>query len=71
MPTATLTFRLPEEEDEFRVTQKAAAFQSALRELDDRLRGMTKYGNEAPIGPQGYRDLLHEILTENGVSLWE
>lgn len=43
MPKATLTFQLPEEAAEFRITLNAGELHSALWELKERIRSFLKY----------------------------
>lgn len=44
MPRATLTFALPEEQSEFMQAAGAGELARALSEIDQRLRGILKYG---------------------------
>lgn len=44
MPRATLTFKLPEEQFEFLQAASAGELARALSEIDQRLRGILKYG---------------------------
>lgn len=44
MPTATLTFNLPEERYEHLLALHGPAFQSVLEDLDARLRSLIKHG---------------------------
>jgi hypothetical protein len=44
MPRATLTFKLPEEQFEFMQAAGAGELARALSEIDQRLRGILKYG---------------------------
>lgn len=44
MPTATLTFTLPEEEYEFRTAAAAGRTHAVLLDTDQFLRGLLKYG---------------------------
>ena len=44
MPRATLAFALPEEQSEFRQAAGAGELARALSEIDQRLRGILKYG---------------------------
>jgi len=46
MPTATLTFRLPEEQVEFDTACQAAAAKSLLWDLDQHCRSILKYEPE-------------------------
>ena len=72
--TATLTFTLPEEQEEFYVCAKGADWRLALEDLDAHLRSRLKYeeglSEEADKALQATRDKLHEFLQERGLSLW-
>ena len=57
MPRATLTFRLPDEEVEFRAALQGTAAKSCLWEIDQRLRSLLKHGQ--PSGET--RELAEEI----------
>jgi len=43
---ATLSFKLPEEDDEYKLANKALDFYCALFRLDEELRGIRKYHSE-------------------------
>lgn len=64
MPVATLTFALPEEQDEHSYAVAAVDLVIALKNFDDRLRQRVKYGERSgqTIGTQEARDWLHEEL---------
>ena len=72
--TATLTFTLPEEQEEFYHAAKGADWRCALEDIDAHLRSRLKYeeglSEEADKALQATRDKLHEFLTERGLSLW-
>ena len=44
MPRATLTFTLPEEQVEFMQAANAGEIAATIHEIDQRLRGILKYG---------------------------
>ena len=44
MPQATLTFTLPEEQVEFMQAANAGEIAAIIHEIDQRLRGILKYG---------------------------
>lgn len=44
MPRAKLTFALPEEQSEFMQAANAGAMALTIHEIDQRLRGILKYG---------------------------
>ena len=57
MPTATLTFHLPDESEEHETTIHAMAYRSTLSDIDQELRRNIKYGD----WPQNVVDML-EVL---------
>lgn len=62
MPKATLSFILPEEQEEFNTTMLAADYKHALYEFDQALRHKTKYGTEPSDWPeQPEPDLLDPL----------
>ena len=74
MPRAILTYRLPQEADEFQTALDGAKWREVVRELDDVLRSWAKYDSVPPLvaknGPQiGLRDTLWQIIDEAGLSL--
>jgi hypothetical protein len=60
MPTARLTFRLPEEEPEFATACQASAAKSLLWDLDQHCRTILKYEQE----PHEERVKLAEEIRE-------
>lgn len=74
MPKATLTFKLPEEQEEFELALNAGAHSTILWELDQVLRGKIKYvpdsqSKEVTQTYQEIRDKLHELLLEYDVTI--
>lgn len=65
MPLTTIQFNLPDEQDEFRAAVKGSQYRSALQECDSWLRGLAKYGDDAPMSPSQVRARFWEILAEN------
>ena len=66
--TATLTFNLPEDQNEFTMATRGQDFYSVLVELDDTMRDRLKYGT----GPETIEELrkyLHEALRDRNLSL--
>jgi hypothetical protein len=71
--TATLTFTLPEEQEEFYLAAKGADWRCALEDLDGYLRGQLKHEELTPDEAKALdkaRQKLHEFLSERGLSLW-
>jgi hypothetical protein len=71
--TATLTFQLPEEQEEFYHAAKGADWRMALEDMDGYLRGRLKHEEltlDAAKALGEAREKLHEFLSERGLSLW-
>ena len=71
--TATLTFALPEEQEEFYLAAKGADWRMALEDMDAYLRVRLKHEELTPDADRALdesRQKLHEFLTERGLSLW-
>ena len=71
---AILKFNLPDDEQEYNLANNATNFWNVLWELDQDLRSKTKYAadnlpQEKYDAYQEIRDKLHELMTENNVSL--
>lgn len=74
MPSASLHFRLPEDEREFRTAQDGPRFRDAFARLDAYMRNRIKYADiseERRAGFQEARDELHRILEEYRVEVHE
>lgn len=67
----TLTFNLPEEQEEFEHAQNAHKYRSALQEFDNHLRGQLKYCELSDQEREIY-ERLREKLAECccGLDLW-
>jgi len=72
--TATLTFTLPEEQEEFYHAAKGAEWRMIVEDLDAHLRSRLKHedglSEDAAIALQATRDKLHEFVAERGLSLF-
>jgi hypothetical protein len=72
--TATLTFQLPEEQEEFYLAAKGADWRCALEDMDGYLRGRLKYeedlSEDVDAALDAARQKLHEFIAERGLSLW-
>jgi hypothetical protein len=67
MPSASLSFRLPDDQEAFDVAQNGWRYKSALETLDNHLRNRIKYGNlslEVASAYQAVREELHRIAEE-------
>ena len=62
MPKATLTFNLPEEQDEFSDSFYGWRYRAALDDLDGWLRNKFKYEDQANISIEEVRRKLREEL---------
>jgi len=72
VPKSTLTFNLPEEQEELNHALNAVAYIAALQEIDNYLRGRLKYEElEQPVREalQAARDYLHNDACADFV-LW-
>jgi uncharacterized protein (DUF1800 family) len=71
--TATLTFTLPEEQEEFYLAAKGADWRIVVEDMDGYLRGRLKHedlSEEADKALDAAREKLHEFMAERGLSLW-
>jgi len=71
--TATLTFTLPEEQEEFYLAAKGAEWRCVLEDMDAYLRGKLKHEDlpeDADAALDAARQHLHALVAERGLSLW-
>jgi hypothetical protein len=72
--TATLTFTLPEEQEEFYHAARGSDWRIVVEDMDGYLRGRLKYeedlSEEADRALDAARQKLHEFVAERGLSLW-
>ena len=67
---AQLTFKLPEEQEEFNDAVNGNAFKAVIWELDQYMRSQLKHGDlpdDVHDKVQEIRDQLHSILNDNNV----
>jgi hypothetical protein len=70
MPTARLTFRLPEEEVEFHTACQAAAAKGLLWDLDQHCRSIVKYEQEPHEERRRLAEEIRQMIREHpGVSI--
>ena len=69
--TATLTFQLPEEQDLFQVAVDSGKWRATVQEMDEWLRGKVKHGEGDVSDYSSAREMLHELLTGNGLSIYD
>lgn len=67
MPKATITFNLPEEQEEYTTTMNAGHFHSVLWDFDQWLRGEIKYKDRKEF--MEVRDKLYELIHDEGIEL--
>jgi hypothetical protein len=71
--TATLTFTLPEEQEEFYHAVKGADWRMIVEDLDGWLRSKLKHEELTPEQDAAYEEArkhLFTILEERGLQLW-
>lgn len=71
---AILEFNLPDDDQEYDLANNAFRFWNVLYELDQELRANTKYAPDDMTDDdydayQKIRDKLHELMSQNNVSL--
>lgn len=70
MPKATLTFKLPEEQEEFHLTLKAGAYASVIEDLADHLRSKLKYADltaEQEVIYEELRSYFNALRVDRGI----
>jgi hypothetical protein len=71
--TATLTFTLPEEQEEFYHAAKGADWRMVVEDMDGWLRSKLKHDDLTPEQDAAYEEAqkyLFSILEERGLQLW-
>jgi uncharacterized protein (DUF1800 family) len=71
--TATLTFQLPEEQEEFYLAAKGADWRIVVEDMDAHLRSKLKYEDlpkDVDAALDAARQHLHALVAERGLSLW-
>lgn len=67
MAKVTIEFDSVEDAEELRITMNAVGWYAVVHELDQKLRAMAKY--EDLEYASDIREILHEIMNQNEVSL--
>jgi hypothetical protein len=70
--TATLTFTLPEEQEEFYLAAKGADWRIVLEGMDNYLRGRLKHedvSEDVATALDAARERLYTLVAERGLSL--
>ena len=73
MPTATLTFDLDTEREQFNDAMNGWAYRATLQDLDGKLRDLLKYDDPTRLQYEVYAEVrrwLHECTEEYGVEVW-
>jgi hypothetical protein len=71
--TATLTFTLPEEQEEFYLAAKGSDWRIVVEDMDAHLRARLKYEDlpeDVDKALDEARQHLHALVAERGLSLW-
>jgi uncharacterized protein (DUF1800 family) len=71
--TATLTFTLPDEQEEFYLAAKGADWRIVVEDMDAHLRSKLKYEDlpeDVDAALDAARQHLHALVAERGLSLW-
>jgi hypothetical protein len=69
MPKATLTFTLPEENEEYKITSKSMDYYCALVGVAEAIRSKKKYSDEESTTWNDVSDLFWNIMNESGVEI--
>ena len=69
MPTATLTFTLPDEEADFDAAREGGAARSLLLEIDQRCRSLVKYNDNASEDARRLAEEIRQMIGESKVDL--
>jgi hypothetical protein len=70
--TATLTFTLPEEQEEFYLAAKGADWRIVLEDMDNYLRGRLKHedvSEDVAVALDAARERLYTLVADRGLSL--
>lgn len=65
---ATITFTLPDEQQEFEQASRGGALAGILFDIDQELRSMEKYQNKVQISTGQMREMIREKLEEHGLN---
>lgn len=70
MPKITLTFQLPDEQEDLDTALKANSIEITINDMDNYLRSKLKYEPLSELEYKIYeeiREKLHELMRENGL----
>ena len=68
MPTATLRYKLPDEQADFDAARQGGEAQSLLWRIDQYLRGIVKHGDPTPESRQ-LAEAIRTMIAESNVDL--
>lgn len=66
-----LEFKLPEEEEEYRVAMQGSRSKSVIFEMARYLRGLRKYGSKEEVSITEVEDKLYQLCEGHEVNPWE
>jgi len=66
-----LEFNLPEEENDLHLALNGARYKAVIEGLDRKLRDLIKYEGKDLIETQAVRDMIHSLLDEYGIKIYE
>jgi len=69
---AVLQFKLPEENEEFKMALSAENYHGALSEIGDALRSSTKYGDSTHFTPdeaEKFKVFFYKVLNDHEISI--
>lgn len=66
---AILKFNLPKDNEDFQLAANAWKYHLVIGEFDQRLRSMYKHEDKETIDTYDCRQMLHDILSENGINI--
>jgi hypothetical protein len=69
MPKVTMTWELPEDQHEFMDAFRGWQWKLLVGELDEWLRKEIKYNDKEEYQP--VREKLYELVSEEGLRIWE
>jgi hypothetical protein len=72
MSYGILKFKLPEEQEEFKLAQEGGGWKGVCWDMFNAIRSKVKYGNLSPEVCEAYEELraaLSDALTERGLEL--
>lgn len=68
MPRATLSFKLPEDQEEFMHATNAIKYVMAISEIKEYLRRNAKHNDTPPKGWYEIQDAIYDIINSEGIT---